>query len=268
MLAMTVIAEPRLRVAVTPVRNVIVRDASGTGDGSWTIEGYAAVFEQETVLYDGKWFVVREVISRHAFDNVLGRVGDGDELVHLNHGHQMESSVAASNVDGIGSLELSADSHGLRFFARVDVDDPDAIRMAVKMRRGVVAQASFAFTIADEEVTIRDAEDGKEDELWRINEIGSLYDVCVCAQGAYPQTESAIRSLAAASMRVPDLGTLGQPPQRVEGKGHQGQPPPGDKGPIQVAPETVGQVETGRSALLKAQAVDHRRIMRKEGALT
>lgn len=257
-----------LRLAVSPVRNVVVRDASASSDGSWTIEGYAAVFEQETVLYDGKWFRVREVISRDAFGNVLSRVGAGDELVHLNHGHNMEAVVAATDIAGIGGLELSADSHGLRFFARVDAEDPDAIRMAVKMRRGVVAQASFAFTIADEEVTIRDAEDGKEDELWRINEIGSLYDVCVCAQGAYPQTESAIRSLAAASMRVPDLGTLGQPPQRVEGKGHQGQPPPGDKGPIQVAPETVGQVETGRSALLKAQAVDHRRIMRKEGALT
>lgn len=243
---MSTVATPRLRVAVSAVRNVIVRDASGTGDGSWTIEGYAAVFEQETVLYDGKWFRVREVISRDAFDPVLERVGQGEELVHLNHGHDMVSAVAASDISGIGGLELSADSHGLRFFARVDAEDPDAIRMAVKMRRGVVAQASFAFTIADEEVTIRDTDDGKEDELWRINEIGSLYDVCVCAQGAYPQTESYIRSLAAASLRVPDLGTLG----RGDEPGHERRAPAGD---TTVAPVTAGSGET-KAALLRLQA--------------
>jgi hypothetical protein len=38
----------RERLAVAPLQRVQVRDATATGDGSWTIEGYAAVFEQET----------------------------------------------------------------------------------------------------------------------------------------------------------------------------------------------------------------------------
>jgi uncharacterized protein len=189
------------RLAVTPIRDVVVRDASGTGDGSWTMEGYAAAYDQETVLYDGRWFRIRERIAHGAFTNVLERVAMGVELVHFNFGHDMNTSIAATDVSGVGGLELSEDFHGLRFFARVDPDDPDAARLAVKMRRGVVRQASFAFTIADEQVVeVGETADGRDDELWEILEVGHLYDVCACPQGAYPQTESHLRSLAAASL--------------------------------------------------------------------
>lgn len=200
-----------LRVVVSPLQQVEVRDATGTGDGSWTVEGYAAVYEQETVLWDLPWWRVKEEIARGSFEDVVRRVDDGLELVHLNHGHDMTSAVAASNVAGIGGLELDDDFHGLRFFARVDVADPDAQRLAVKMQRGVVAQASFAFTIADEEVVYDefDEELGRWETKFRILEVGHLYDVCACAQGAYPQTESHLRSLAAAS-----LGRAGDPAGR------------------------------------------------------
>lgn len=204
---MTTRQENALRVVLAPIQGVEVRgDAGGTGDGSLTIQGYAAVFEQETTLWDGRWYQMDEEIARDAFKDVLGRVANGDELVHLNYVHDMASAVAASDVraDGslpIGGLELSADEHGLRFFARVDPDDPDAQRMAVKMKRGVVKQASFAFTIASEElVEAKETDDGKSYEKWRITEIGHLYDVCACPQGAYAQTEVGVRSLAAASL--------------------------------------------------------------------
>jgi HK97 family phage prohead protease len=208
-----------LRLAVAPIRNVEVRDATGTGDGSWTIEGYSAVFDQETVLYDiPGWIRVREEIAPTAFDNVLARLSHGDGLVHLNHGHDMKTAVAATNVQGIGSLELAVDFHGQRMFARVDPEDPDARSLAVKMRNRVVAQSSFAFTIGDEEIVDeRELDDGTLDVKFRINEIADQYDVCVCAQGAYPTTESYMRSLAAASLRVPDLGTLGRSDEELEG---------------------------------------------------
>lgn len=199
-----------MRIAVAPIRNVVVRDASGTGDGSWTMEGYAAVTEQETTLYDLSWIRVREEVARGAFLGVLGRLARGDGLVHFNFGHDMNSSVASSAVTAgqIGGLELTEDDHGLRFFARVDPNDPDAQRMAVKMQRGVVNQASFAFTIGAEEL-VEDVTNDPEavaageplwDEKWRILDIKDLFDVCACPQGAYPQTESYVRSLAAASL--------------------------------------------------------------------
>lgn len=209
-----------VRVAVSPLRDVKVRDASGTGDGSWTIEGYAAVTEQETTLYDLSWIRVREEIARGAFLGVLGRLARGDGLVHLNFGHDMNTSIASSQVPAgtIGGLELSEDDHGLRFFARVDAADPDAQRLAVKMQRGVVNQASFAFTIASEELVEEitnkpeDVAAGEPlwDEKWRINEIQDLFDVCACPQGAYAQTESFVRTMAAGSLTrsgiaVPEL---------------------------------------------------------------
>lgn len=170
------------------------------------------------MLYDGSWFVVRERIAPGAFDDVLSRVQSGDELVHLNHGHNMESVVAATDVSGVGGLELRADGHGLKFTARVDPEDPDAIRMAAKMRRKVVAQASFAFTIDEEELLVRQADDGRDDELYTILKVGHLYDVCVAAQGANPYTGSMVRSGFAASLRVPDLGALGRSDLVSEGR--------------------------------------------------
>lgn len=263
--------ERGFRLAVATMRDLRVSDPSASGDGSWVVSGYAATFNDEYVLYDGKWFVMRERIAQNAFDDVLERVGMGDELVHLNHGHNMESAVAATDVAGIGGLELAADSHGLRFVARVDAEDPDAVRMAAKMRRGVVSQASFAFTIDAEELLVREMEDGREDELYTILRIGHLYDVCVCAQGANPYTESSLRSLAAASLRVPNLGAHGHPP--VDG-GHQGHPWTWTSsmtnitsgGPIQVTPQ-AGQADTGRRRLAEARIADVERQLRKEGVL-
>jgi HK97 family phage prohead protease len=201
-----------LRLAVAGVKNVQVRDASATGDGSWTIEGYSAVFDQETTLYDiPGWVRVREEIAPTAFDDVMERLSHGVGLVHLNHGHDMKTAIAATNVRGIGALELGVDFHGQRMFARVDPDDPDARSLASKMRNRVVAQSSFAFTIGDEEIVDeRELEDGTLDIKFRINKIQDQYDVCVCAQGAYPTTESYLRSLSAASLRVPDPGMLGR----------------------------------------------------------
>lgn len=203
-----------LRTVVAPLARVEIRDPSGTGDGSWTIGGYAAVFEAETVLFDAYGLRVKEELAAGAFGRVLERLGQGDGLVHLNHGHDMKSAIASTDVARsgpagslpIGGLELSSDEHGLRFFARVDAGDPDAIRLAAKMRRGVVNQASFAFTIEDERLlSDEDADDGYVELKYRVEEVRDLFDVCACAQGAYPQTESFLRSMTAASLRVPDL---------------------------------------------------------------
>lgn len=208
-----------LRLAVAPIRNVQVRDASGTGDGSWTIEGYSAVYEQETTLFDiPGWIRVDEEIARGAFTNVLERLAHGDGLVHLNHGHDMKTAMAATDVRGIGQLELADDFHGERFFARVDPEDPDAKSLAVKMGRGIIRQSSFAFMIGAEEIVEEEElDDGTLRLKFRILEISEQFDVCVCAQGAYAQTESYLRSLAAASLRIPDMGMLGRSSLDLEG---------------------------------------------------
>jgi HK97 family phage prohead protease len=194
----------QIRYAVAPIRDVDFRDASANHDGSWTISGYAAVFDQETVLYDDQFGQVRESIAPDAFDGVLAR----EHLVHLNLGHDMNRSVASTDVPAgnIGSLELSSDSHGLRFLARVDRNDPDAQALAAKMSRGIIRQASFAFNIesrSSENVGVTD--DGRTITKVRIETVRNLFDVCCTPQAAYPQTEAMLRSIGA---------SFGQPAER------------------------------------------------------
>lgn len=169
-------------------------DASETGDGSFTIAGHAAVVGQETVLGEIPGLVrVREIIEPAAFDPVLATNPD----VHLNINHDMHYAMARTRVQGIGALELSMDSIGLRDFARVSPDISFVRDLAIQMKTGVIDQQSFSFTIAHEKRS--EVDDGEMiDVLYTIQEIGQLYDVCICAQGAYSQTDSHLhaRSLA------------------------------------------------------------------------
>lgn len=188
--------ERELRYAVTPITGIEVRD-SGT-PGAITLTGYAAVTEQETTLYDTRFYRLKEVITRGAFGPALARTGLD---VHLNIGHDMNRVIARTGVNGIGRLELTEDETGLRMWARLDATDPDVMALAPKMRAGIIDQASFAFTVARDQLITRDTT-GVEEELRRIDEIGDLFDVTVCARGAYPQTSATLRSLMAAAGRA------------------------------------------------------------------
>lgn len=196
-----------LRIVTCRVKGIEVRDASGNPDGSWTMSGYASVFDTDSVIYDGAFFRMVESVDPGAFDKVLA---SPDLLTHFNFGHDMNRVMASTAVPAgqVGSLGLRVDrDQGLFFLARVDPADPDAQALAVKMRSGVVAGASFAFTIARKELTTTDMEDGREQDYVRILEIGELYDVCACPQGAYPTASS---NLAARSYGAAILGIGGK----------------------------------------------------------
>lgn len=170
-----------------------LRDATATGDGSYTLTGYAAVYDSPTTLYQGRTLKLDEQIRRGAFTRVLGETPD----VHLVINHDMSRAIARTGINGVGGLELREDANGLRVFARLDSQDPDVQSVAAKMRRGIVDQMSFAFTVASDELVTREA-DGITTELRTITEIGQLFDVSVCAQGAYTQTSASIRGRVAA----------------------------------------------------------------------
>lgn len=225
--------EAELRYAVVPITHIDVRDPQANDDNTWTMSGYAAVFNEKTSLFDGKFIKLTETIDPGFFDRVLHDqpLGQPDGVVHFNFGHDMNRAVAATDVPAgqPGSLQLKADAHGLQFVAKVPRDDPDGVAMAAKMRSGVLRQASFAFTVAKAEYTTIETEDGPDEELRTLLEAKHLYDVCATPQGAYPQTISGLRSYAAA---------LGQPP---DGGGRHRQPDLG--GGNAVSPDTGGDVE-------------------------
>ena len=198
-----------LRYAVAPITHVDVRDPSSNDDGTWTMSGYAAVFNRSTTLYDGRFLKRTEDIDPGFFDDVLRNqnMSQPDGVVHFNFGHDMNRAVAATDVPvgQPGSLSLRSDAHGLFYLAKVARDDPDGVALASKMRTGVIKQASFAFTIAEKDTSTVELGEGRVQEHDRLMRAGRLYDVCATPQGAYPQTVSQLRSYAAA---------LGQPSER------------------------------------------------------
>ncbi len=155
------------------------------------LTGYPAVFNQAAVLYESKNFVMRETIAEGFFDGVLS------DDCHLNYSHESPSAMCRNGLDGPGGMQLSVDSHGLRVYAQVPMDDLDAQRLAPKMDRGVVDQMSFMFTVAKEDCLQTEDDLGRTVYDYTLRECGQLYDVCVCPLGAYSQTEAMLRSVFA-----------------------------------------------------------------------
>jgi HK97 family phage prohead protease len=105
-------------------------------------------------------------------------------------GHLTDKALARTTA---GTLELSSNAHGLRFFASCSrTSYADDLR--VLMNDGVVTQSSFAFNVAP------GCEDWTDDAgpiTRTVTKVGELYDICVTAAGASPATDSAVaRTLA------------------------------------------------------------------------
>lgn len=156
--------------------SVEVREAA---DKNPVIEGYAAVFNDETVI--GGQFAER--VAPGAFE-----------------GARMDNTVALFNHDinqplarvGRG-LELSVDERGLKY--RFEIGNQSYAKDLVEnIRMGNVSTSSFGFTVRDDEWERRD--DGLN--LRTIKEVDLLFDVSPTTQGAYPTTEVGLRSMETA----------------------------------------------------------------------
>lgn len=155
--------------------NVEIRD-SGAGDGQLTMRGHAAVFNRPSHDLGG----FREIIAPGAFSDVLDRTPD----VHLVWDHDTSLTLARTKNK---TLELREDPYGLHVWARL-APTSYAKDLEVLMRRGDVDQMSFKFMIDSEEW--HEADDGAITAT--VTRVKELFDVTVCAQGAYPQTDASL----------------------------------------------------------------------------
>ena len=146
-------------------------------DDGVTVEGYAAVFDQETNI--GGYF--REKIEKGAFSEAIGR----DDVVFLINHEGLPLARTRS-----GTLDLSEDDHGLKVRSVLDPSDPDVQSIAGKMRRGDLDKMSFAFRAEVEEW------DESGDTPLRTIKRAALYDVSIVTSPAYDGTEIGLRSLA------------------------------------------------------------------------
>lgn len=149
-------------------------------DGSTTITGHAAVFNQLSSDLGG----FREVIAPNAFENVL----NDDVRALVNHDANLLLARTTS-----GTLNLKQTDEGLQY--SFDVPDTSYGRdLIISMERGDITQSSFAFTIESD--TWESTADG---EIRTINKVKKLYDVSPVTYPAYPSADDltlAKRSLA------------------------------------------------------------------------
>lgn len=143
------------------------------------VEGYAAVFDQETDI--GGMFV--EIIERGAFKDAIGR----DDVVFLINHNGLPLARTSS-----GTLSLEEDDHGLKVSTTLDADDPDVKSIVGKMKRGDLDKMSFAFWPDVQEW------DDSGDVPKRTIKQASLFDVSIVTTPAYDGTEIALRSFEAA----------------------------------------------------------------------
>lgn len=144
-------------------------------DKTPVIEGYAAVFNDETVI--GGQFAER--VAPGAFDGA-----DMANTVALFN-HNIDQPLARA---GRG-LDLEVDEKGLKY--RFEVGSQSYAKDLVEnIRMGNVSTSSFGFTVKDDSWEKRDGIN-----LRTINEVGLLFDVSPTTQGAYPTTEVALRSM-------------------------------------------------------------------------
>lgn len=159
---------------------------------SMTVAGHAAVFDR--ISHDLGGF--REKVDRHAFDAVL----DSDPDVHFLWDHDTRFVLARTRNK---TLDLRLDPQGLHYWARV-APTSYAKDLEILMERGDIDQASFAFTVEEDDWEM----DEEDYPLRTIKRVGNLFDVTVTAKGAYPQTDSSLRSLlqdAIAEGRLPNI---------------------------------------------------------------
>lgn len=149
------------------IANLSTRD---DGTQEKVIEGYFAVFNQETELWPGAY----EEISPDAFNETLSE----DIRALINHDTTL---VLGRNTSG--TLELKADARGLWGSIKTNPNDMDAMNLYERVRRGDVTQCSFGFDILKEKTEWRD--DGSV--KWILEKV-KLYEVSVCTFPAYEGT--------------------------------------------------------------------------------
>jgi Escherichia/Staphylococcus phage prohead protease len=145
------------------------------------IEGYFALYENETELFDG----VYEIITKGAFDNTLGN----DIRALWNHNTQY---VLGRNKSG--TLEIKTDDKGLYGVVKLPKTQY-AQDLYNLVQRGDVDQASFGFNILDEELE----ELASGGYRFRLKEV-DLHEISVVTFPAYENT-----SISARAKQIEDI---------------------------------------------------------------
>lgn len=147
-------------------------------EGEMIVEGYAARFNESTVLYSFDGIDYREVIERSAFDAC--NMND----VVMNYNHSGKPVARTKN----NTLQLNVDDTGLKI--RADLSGTEEGRcLYEEIKGGYIDKMSFAFNVDNG----GDSYD-KDTHTRHINTVQRLYDVAAVDQPAYDTTSIYARS--------------------------------------------------------------------------
>lgn len=178
--------ESKREKRVYPLGRIEVRESD---DGKGTIAGYAAVFDQPSVLLYGSF---RERIQRGAF---AASVAGDDVRALWNHNDDYPIGRVKN-----GTLRLAEDATGLGF----EIEPPQtqiARDFVETIRQGYVDAMSFGFSVLEE-----GWDEDDDGQLVRTLRKVKLYEVSPVTFPAYPQTSAEVRAMLA-------LGDMPEIPQ-------------------------------------------------------
>ena len=159
--------------------------------GKMILEGYAAVFNQETLIGMNEEDGFYEVIDPHAFDETDMK----DCCFKYNHGDAKGILARVKN----GSLKITIDDVGLKFRAEL-IDTSDNVDIYKSVKSKLLDKCSFAFTVLEDKVSMRG-----QAVIRRITKIGRLFDCSVVDIPAYDQTSIYARSKEIVGERLRNL---------------------------------------------------------------
>lgn len=176
------------------IANLQTRD-NGDPDSLFSATGRAIVFNRYSLDLGG----FKEQISPDAVREAM-EADDAD--YHLLWDHDT-TLVLARNKNGTLKADIVLDDEegngGVDFWSRV-AKTSYAADLRVLMDRGDVDECSFAFTVAPGGEQWELDDDGNITRT--VTKIARLWDLTICARGAYPDTQSAsVRSFAASQAR-------------------------------------------------------------------
>lgn len=151
--------------------DLTVRNATDREEEDFVIEGYFALFDDETELFPGYY----ESIDKRAFNRALENKDDVKAL--FDHDSAKVLGRTKSN-----TLQIRADDKGLFGKIEINKNDTDAVNLYHRVKRGDIDQCSFGFIIRDSEDEMR-----SNDFHTRITDL-DLFEVSVVTFPAYANT--------------------------------------------------------------------------------
>lgn len=157
------------------------QDFSVVDEQEMVVEGYAAVFDSPTILYNWEGIDYKEQIARGAFNNA-----EMQDVI-LNYDHQGKVVARTRNK----TLMLTIDDKGLLIRAQLGGTE-EGRRLYEEVRGGYLDKMSFAFTVAEDDYN-------KQTHMRTINKFKRLYDVSIVSIPAYNDTTVSARSFFSAA---------------------------------------------------------------------